>query len=92
MEADRLEVRLGGQPPLQLTVVEFQLLKTLASQPGRIWSRQKLMEVIYPDHRVVSDRTIDSHIKKLRHKLLEHFHQDPIGTIYGAGYRLDPLE
>lgn len=91
LEPDRLEVRLGDQPPLQLTVVEFQLLKTLASQPGRIWSRQKLMDVIYPDHRVVSDRTIDSHIKKLRHKLVEHFRQDPIGTIYGAGYRLESL-
>lgn len=91
LDQDRLEVSLGGQPPLVLTVVEFQLLKALATQPGRIWSRQKLMDVIYPDHRIVSDRTIDSHIKKLRHKLVAHFQQDPIGTIYGAGYRLETL-
>lgn len=89
LDEDRLEVSLADQPALTLTLVEFQLLKALASQPGRIWSRQKLMELIYPDHRIVADRTIDSHIKKLRRKLSDHFQSgDWIGTVYGAGYRL----
>lgn len=89
LDADRLEVSCGTQSTLTLTLVEFELLKALASQPGRIWSRQKLMELIYPDHRIVADRTIDSHIKKLRRKLSDHFQSgDWIGTVYGAGYRL----
>jgi two-component system response regulator BaeR len=89
LDENRLEVRFLDQPPLMLTLVEFQLIKALASQPGRIWSRQKLMELIYPDHRIVSDRTIDSHIKKLRRKLTDHFTQgDWINTVYGVGYRL----
>ena len=56
---------------VQLTAVEFSLLATLVSQPGRIYSRSQLMDRIYTDHRVVSDRTIDSHVKKLRKKLGE---------------------
>ncbi|AFT71723.1 response regulator receiver domain protein [Alloalcanivorax dieselolei B5] len=73
-----------------LTAIEFELLATLAKQPGRIWSRDQLMDVIYPDHRVVSDRTIDSHIRKLRRKLGEGLpgDHDWIGSVYGVGYRL----
>ena len=52
-----------------LTAVELMLLKTMLSQPGRIFNRGQLMGRIYPDNRVVSDRTIDSHVKKLRQKL-----------------------
>jgi len=51
---------------VELTTVEFQLLQALYQQPGRIFSRSKLMDLIYQDQRIVSDRTIDSHIKKLR--------------------------
>lgn len=88
LDEDRLEVNFGDKPALMLTVVEFQLLRTLSSRPGRIWSRDQLMQLIYPDHRVVSDRTIDSHIKKLRHKLADHFGDvNWIDTVYGAGYR-----
>lgn len=86
----QLSVGLNGQT-LALTSVEFALLKRLADQPGRIFSRDHLMDSIYPDHRVVNDRTIDSHIKKLRRKLEQ---LDPktewIESVYGAGYRLKP--
>jgi two-component system response regulator BaeR len=76
-----------------LTVVEAQLLKTLQTAPGRIFSRQKLIDSIYEDHRVVSDRTVDSHIKKLRKKLDEVAPGVPlIQSVYGAGYRYDPPE
>ncbi|MGV8294862.1 winged helix-turn-helix domain-containing protein, partial [Pseudomonas aeruginosa] len=54
---------------LDLTPAEFRLLKTLASQPGNVFSREQLLNNLYDDYRVVTDRTIDSHIKNLRRKL-----------------------
>jgi two-component system response regulator BaeR len=76
-----------GNRGMELTAIEFQLLQTLYMQPGRIFSRTKLMDLIYPDQRIVSDRTIDSHIKKLRKKLAELLpDQELIHSVYGAGY------
>ncbi|OYV16429.1 MAG: two-component system, OmpR family, response regulator BaeR [Methylococcaceae bacterium NSP1-1] len=76
---------------IELTAVEFQLLQALYQQPGRIFSRSKLMDLIYQDQRIVSDRTIDSHIKKLRKKLAGLLPgQELIHSVYGAGYRYDP--
>lgn len=81
--------RLDGVE-LQLTPVEFRLLKTLASLPSRIFSRDQLLDRLYDDHRVVTDRTVDSHIKNLRRKLQEiHPDLEPIRSIYGIGYRLE---
>jgi len=78
---------------IELTTVEFQLLQALHRQPGRIFSRSKLMDLIYPDQRIVSDRTIDSHIKKLRKKLADLLpDQELIHSVYGAGYRYDPQD
>ena len=62
---------LAGGHEAELTTVEFQLLQALCQQPGRIFSRSKLMDLIYQDQRIVSDRTIDSHIKKLRKKMTD---------------------
>lgn len=77
---------------LSLTTVEFALMQTLADHPGYIRSRQQLMDRIYTDHRIVSDRTIDSHVKKLRQKLAERFPDIQfIDSVYGAGYRLGSL-
>src|SRR5690606_33606067 len=67
-DENQLSIRINHQV-VALTAVEFSLLKRMAEQPGRIYSRDQLMDSIYPDHRVVNDRTIDSHIKKLRRKL-----------------------
>lgn len=76
---------------LHLTAVEFKLLSLLAASPGRIFSRQQLMDHIYPDQRIVSDRTIDSHIKKLRRKLsVAGPGQEYIHSLYGAGYKYEP--
>lgn len=73
---------------LQLTAVEFKLLSFLAANPGRIYSREQLMARIYQDDRIVSDRTIDSHIKKLRKKIAElNLGEDLIGSVYGVGYK-----
>jgi two-component system response regulator BaeR len=75
----------------ELTLVEFQLLQVLYRQPGRIFSRSKLMDLIYRDQRIVSDRTIDSHIKKLRKKLADILpDRELVHSVYGAGYRYDP--
>lgn len=89
LDEHRLEVRMKNSA-VALTAVEFQLLKRLASEPGRIFSRDQLMSCMYNDHRIVSDRTIDSHIKKLRKKLAETWpQQEFIHSVYGAGYRFE---
>ena len=75
---------------VELTVVEYQLIKQLSSEPGRIFSRSQLMDSMYQDHRIVSDRTIDSHIKKLRKKLTNTItDKEFIHSVYGAGYRFE---
>ena len=61
-------VSVEGQTT-SLTAVELKLLQALYSSPGRIYSREQLMKKIYDDNRIVSDRTIDSHVKKLRQKI-----------------------
>ncbi|WP_340608670.1 two-component system response regulator BaeR [Xenorhabdus bharatensis] len=73
---------------LELTPVEFRLLKIISSQPGRVFSRDQLLNNLYNDHRIVNDRTIDSHIKNLRRKL-EQLDEEKsfIRSIYGLGYR-----
>jgi two-component system, OmpR family, response regulator ChvI len=73
---------------VDLTVTEFLLLKSLASRPGHVKSRDQLMDAAYGEHIYVDDRTIDSHIKRLRKKfrvLDGEFSQ--IETLYGVGYR-----
>ncbi|UXI03822.1 response regulator [Photobacterium sp. TY1-4] len=75
---------------LDLTAVEFAMLDILASSPGRVYSRSQLMEAIYRDNRIVSERTIDSHIKKLRKKFTEvQPDYELIHSVYGAGYKLE---
>lgn len=74
----------------ELTSIEFELLQVMHAQPGRVFSRSKLMDLIYSDQRIVSDRTIDSHIKKLRKKLADLLpEQELIHSVYGAGYRYE---
>lgn len=77
---------------IALTHVEFLLLKAMYTHPGRIFSRDKLMDHIYSDDRIVSDRTVDSHIKKLRKKLQSIAPETSfIHSIYGAGYKFEPV-
>ena len=74
--------------PVELTVTEFLLVKTLAARPGHVKSRDQLMDAAYGDSIYVDDRTIDSHVKRLRKKFKD---VDPdfaeIETLYGVGYR-----
>lgn len=73
---------------LDLTPAEFRLLKILASHPGKVFSREQLLDNLYDDYRVVTDRTIDSHIKNLRRKLeMIDSERSFIRAVYGVGYR-----
>ncbi len=87
-EAGR-RARFHGQW-LDLTAVEFRLLQILARAPGRVYSRDQLLNALYPDHRVVADRTVDSHVKNLRRKLGQaHAGQELVRSVYGVGYKID---
>jgi two-component system response regulator ChvI len=74
--------------PVKLTVTEFLLLQSLAQRPGFVKSRDNLMDAAYDDQVYVDDRTIDSHIKRMRKKFREIDPEfDAIETLYGVGYR-----
>jgi two-component system response regulator BaeR len=80
---------VGGRD-LGLTAVEYQLLKVLASHPGRIYTRDQLMDLMYRDERVVSDRTVDSHIKKIRRKIAAVLpEREIVHSVYGVGYKYE---
>jgi two-component system, OmpR family, response regulator BaeR len=75
---------------LDLTPVELRLLGLLASAPGRVFSRGRVLERLYEDHRVVTDRTVDAHIKNLRRKLeAARPGEELVRSIYGVGYKLE---
>jgi two-component system OmpR family response regulator len=76
-----------GERAVVLTVSEFGLLRALLEHPGRVLRRAQLVEMAYGDDHFVSDRTVDSHIRRVRQKLAEAG-ADPIETVYGVGYRL----
>ncbi|SDM38920.1 MULTISPECIES: response regulator transcription factor [Maricaulis] len=74
--------------PVRLTVTEFLILQALATRPGYVKSRDNLMDAAYDDQVYVDDRTIDSHIKRIRKKFREVDQEfDSIETLYGVGYR-----
>ena len=87
MDPARHRVRWDGSDVV-LTVTEFMILEALAQRPGVVKSRNQLMDVAYQDDVYVDDRTIDSHVKRMRRKFRE---VDPdfkaIETLYGVGYR-----
>lgn len=87
MDPARHRVRWNGHD-VALTVTEFMILEALAQRPGVVKSRSQLMDAAYQDDIYVDDRTIDSHIKRLRKKFRQADHAfDSIDTLYGAGYR-----
>lgn len=85
---DPLSYRVSvGKHSISLSTIEFMLLNTLHHDPLRLFSRNQLMDNIYTDQRIVSDRTVDSHIKKLRKKLTVLLPDyELIHALYGAGY------
>lgn len=75
---------------LDLTPVEFRLLETMYQVPGKVFSRDQLMNHLYKDNRIVTDRTIDSHIKNLRKKFqLAGCEDEIIHSVYGVGYKFE---
>ncbi len=89
LDMERFEARIGGRL-LELTAVELRLLSALLEHPGRVFSRNQLMDHLYRDNRVVTDRTVDSHIKNLRRKLAERLpDREVIRSVYGVGYKLE---
>jgi two-component system response regulator ChvI len=88
LDQDRYEARCGDVR-LPLTISEFLLLAALARRPGHVRSRSQLLDEVHGDDDSGSERTIDSHVKRLRRKLAEAAPDyDPIEAVYGLGYRL----
>ena len=88
LDPDRREARVDGRT-LDLTYVEFELLRALVAQPGRVFSRRALLQAIWGDSAYREPRTIDVHVRHLREKL-ERDPSEPelLLTVRGAGYRL----
>jgi two-component system, OmpR family, response regulator BaeR len=83
------QVKIDGVDA-QLTAVEFMFFQLLYQRPGCIFSRSQIMDYIYSDNRVVSERTVDSHVKKVRKKLQTIApDRELIHSIYGVGYKLE---
>lgn len=91
IDESAFQVRYGDQL-LELTPAEFRLLKFMSDNPGTVFSRDQLLDILYDDHRIVTDRTIDSHVKNLRRKLeMLDNEKTFIRSIYGLGYRWDDV-
>jgi len=88
VDDERKQIRFHG-PPLELSRIEYRLLKVLVERPGRVFSRDELMERAWDDPAASFDRTVDAHVKTLRAKLRAVVAgEDPIVTHRGMGYSL----
>ncbi|MGH8910355.1 MAG: response regulator transcription factor [Egibacteraceae bacterium] len=88
IDEDTYVVRLNGRP-LDLTFREFELLKYLAANPGRVFTRGQLLQQVWGYDYFGGTRTVDVHIRRLRAKLGGEY-ESLIGTVRGVGYKLDP--
>jgi two-component system, OmpR family, response regulator BaeR len=89
IDPERLTIRFYGQP-LELTATEFRLLSRLAATPGRIYSRERLLDCLHDDSRSVTDRTVDSHIKNIRRKIAQIVpDRELVLSVYGVGYKVE---
>ncbi len=77
-----------GEQSLKLGPTEFRLLSTFMEKPGRVWSREQLLDRVWGRDIYVDTRTVDVHIGRLRKALTHHGGQDPVRTVRGAGYAL----
>jgi two-component system, OmpR family, response regulator BaeR len=92
VDDDGLRISWRGQW-LPLTPLEFRMMRLLLSQPGRVFSREQLLDSAHADLRDISDRAIDSHIKNVRRKIgVVESDCDCIASVYGVGYRFDAPE
>jgi two-component system, OmpR family, response regulator len=88
LDLDRFVARWGAEEVV-LTVTEFGILRALMGFPGKVFSRDELMTHAYREPAVVTDRTIDSHVRRIRRKF-SSLGGDPVETVHGVGYRLGP--
>jgi two-component system phosphate regulon response regulator PhoB len=88
MDIDAHRVRRGGNP-VQLGPTEFRLLRHLLEHPGRVFSRERLLDAVWQHDPDIDARTVDVHIRRLRKSLNEGGHPDVIRTVRSAGYSLD---
>jgi two-component system phosphate regulon response regulator PhoB len=88
MDVQAHRVRRGGQP-VQLGPTEFRLLRHLMEQPGRVFSRERLLDAVWARDADIDVRTVDVHIRRLRKALNEGRRTDVIRTVRSAGYSLD---
>jgi two-component system OmpR family response regulator len=86
LDPETVRVSVGNQE-LKLTATEFRLLHVLMTRPGRVYSRDELMERGYEGNHFVSGRTLDSHIRRIRQKFRDAG-ADPIETVHGMGFRM----
>jgi two-component system OmpR family response regulator len=85
LDPERFEVRWGGRAVV-LTVTEFGVVETLMSAPGKVFTRAELVERAYSFDNHVTERTIDSHVRRVRKKF--DADGEPVETVFGLGYRL----
>jgi two-component system OmpR family response regulator len=86
MDVDRHRCAWSGREVV-LTVTEFALLQALLAAPGKVFSRDDLVDRAWGRGHAITDRTIDSHVRRIRQKLAA-VGADPVETVYGIGYRL----
>jgi two-component system phosphate regulon response regulator PhoB len=87
LDSETHRVTRAGQP-LRLGPTEFRLLSTFMEKPGRVWSREQLLDRVWGRDIYVDTRTVDVHIGRLRKALCQHGGDDPLRTVRGAGYAL----
>jgi len=88
LDVARLRAEVGGQA-VSLTATEFQLLVTMARQPGRVFTRAQLLDAIHGEALEAYERAIDAHVKNIRRKLEpDPRHPHYLQTVYGVGYRM----
>ncbi|NCO88013.1 MAG: phosphate regulon transcriptional regulatory protein PhoB [Rhodobacterales bacterium] len=87
LDAETHRVSRAGKP-LKLGPTEFRLLSTFMEKPGRVWSREALLDRVWGRDIYVDTRTVDVHVGRLRKVLTQHGHPDPLRTVRGSGYAL----
>ena len=88
LDADAHRVRRAGRP-VELGPTEFRLLRHLMENPGRVFSRERLLDAIWPRDRDIDVRTVDVHVRRLRKALNEGAQKDVVRTVRSTGYSLD---
>lgn len=88
LDLDRYRAEWDGQEVV-LTLTEFGIVRTLLERPGKVCSRDHLMNTAYELHKIVADRTIDSHVRRVRAKFAA-IGAEPVETLHGVGYKLGP--